>query len=207
MANHYLEKCEDFEWHGNKVLAGRLGYRINVRFVHAFFGRMFNHPHVLFAEEMLKPELQDLEVFVDGMDNIVATQKRVAKMYFDDGSVKQACPPLKALLHIMRDDQWEARGLDHPEVRRLFTRDNLLASDWYAARLAAKQKIDRRLWRRHVDYLDRFMKRTSHADEATRLNIGDRLARARRALENVEAASYVEGLRGTLGAEPIEAYL
>jgi len=207
IARHYLEKCEDFDHDGKRVLASRLGYRINARFVHAFFGRMFNHPHALFTEEMLRPELQDLEVFVDGMDNIITTQKRVAGMYFDDGSVKHACPPLKALLHIMFEGQWEGRGLEHPEVRSLFARDELLASDWYAARLAAKQKIDRQLWRRHVEYLDSFLKRTSHADEAVRLNIGHRLVRARKALEIAEAPAYLEELRGTIGAEPIKNYL
>ncbi|MFM2294204.1 MAG: hypothetical protein RLZZ350_617, partial [Verrucomicrobiota bacterium] len=45
IANHYLDKCEDFEFGGKKVLASRLGYRINIRFVHYFFGRVFNHPH------------------------------------------------------------------------------------------------------------------------------------------------------------------
>ena len=175
--------------------------------MHAFFGRVFNHPHAVFTEEMLRPELQDLEIFVDGMDNIVETQKRVAKMYFDDDSVNQACPPLKALLHIMVYGQWETKGLDHAEVRQLFTRDHLLASDWYAARLAAKQKIDRRLWGRHVEYLDRFMKRTSHADEAARLNIAHRLARARKALEKADSPTYLEEMRGTIGAEPIDRYL
>ena len=206
-ANHYLEKCEDFEHDGKKVLASRLGYRINARFVHAFFGRMFNHPQALFTEEMLRPELQDRQLFADGMDNIVATQKRVAKMYFEDGSVKQACPPLGALLHIMLNDEWDGKGLEHPEVRKLFTFEHLLASDWYAARLAAKQKIDRQLWRRHLEYLERFMKKTSHADEAARLNIADRLSRSRKTLEEIEAPAYAEALRGTLGAEPIEAYL
>lgn len=207
IANHYLEKCEDFEHHGKQVLAGRLDYRINARFVHAFFGRMFNHPQALFTEEMLRPELQDLEVFVDGMDNIVTTQKRVAQMYFDDGSIKQACPPLHALLHIMCRGVWEGKDLGHPEFRKLFTRENVLGSDWYARRLAAKQKVDRQLWRRHVDYLSNFMKRTTYADEAERLGIADRLARARKTLEETEAPSYAENLRGTLGAEPIEAYL
>jgi hypothetical protein len=205
--NHYLEKCGDFEHKGKKVLASRLGYRINARFVHAFFGRMFNHPHVLFTEEMLRPELQDLDVFVDGMENIVATQKRVAQMYFDDGSIPQACPPLKALLHIMLTGEWEGKSLLHPEVRKLFARDSLFASDWYLARLAAKQKSDLQLWRRHLEYLGHFMKRASHADEAARLKIGDRLFRARKTLEEVEMPAYLEKLRGTLGAEPIEKYL
>jgi hypothetical protein len=207
IANHYLDKCEDFMHGGKQVLAGRLGYRINVRFVHRFFGRVFNHPHAIFAADMLRPELQDMEVFADGMDNIVATQKRVAKMYFNDGSVKQACPPLQALLHIMLNDEWEGKRLGHPEVRKLFTREHLLAGDWYAARLKAKQQIDRKLWRRHVEYLDKFSKRPSHADEVGRLGIASRLTRARKALEEVEATDYWQNLSGTLGAEPMAAYL
>jgi len=207
LAERCLEKCADFEHNGKKVLASRLGYRINAHFVRMFFGRVFNHPRSVFTDEMLRPELQDPDIFADGMDNIVATQKRVAQMYFDDGSVKQACPPLKALLHIMLHDQWEGRGLEHPEVRQLFTREHLLASDWYAARLKAKQAIDRNLWRRHVEYLDKFAKRTSHADEAKRLGIGARLERARKTLEDAESPGYLESLRGTIGAEPIESYL
>jgi phosphoenolpyruvate carboxykinase (diphosphate) len=207
IAGRYLEKCEDFEHADKKVLAGRLGHRINARFVHAFFARVFNHPRAVLTDEMLRPELQDPDIFADGMDNIVTTQKRVAKMYFDDGSVAQACPPLRALLHIMANDEWEGRGLEHPEVRKLFTRESLLAGDWYAARLAAKQKIDRQLWRRHVDYLDKFLKRASHADEAARLGIADRLSRARKTLAEVESPEYQKILLGTIGAEPIESYL
>lgn len=207
IANHYLDKCEDFEHEGKKILASRLGYRINIRFVHYFFGRVFNHPHAVFTEAMLKPELQDKAVFLDGMENIIATQKRVAKMYFDDGSVKQACPPLQALLHIMLHDHWNGKDLNHPEVRQLFTRDSLLASDWYAARLKAKQAVDRKLWKRHVEYLDKFQKRPTHADEATRLDIVSRLTNARTMLAAVEATDYLDKLSGTLGAEPIEAYL
>jgi hypothetical protein len=207
IANHYLDKLEDFEHKGKKVLASRLGYRINLRFVHAFFGRVFNHPHAVFTEDMLKPELQDMDEFVDGMNNILATQKRVAKMYFNDGSIQQACPPLQALLHIMLHDQWEGKGLDHPDFRKMFGRENLLASDWYAARLAAKQKVDRALWRRHVDYLNTFLRKPSHADIAENLHIGERLTRARKSLEEIESPDYVKKLTGTLGAEPVEHYL
>ena len=207
IANGFLEKCADFEHAGKKVLASRLGYRINAHFTRAFFGRVFNHPHVIFTDEMLRPELQGLDVFADGMDNIVTTQKRVAQMYIDDGSIAQACPPLKALLHVMLNDEWEGRGLDHSDVRKLFTRDYLLASDWYAARLKAKQSIDQVLWKRHVEYLGRFLHKTSHADVAAQLGIADRLTRARKTLEEIKSPDYLKTLSGTLGAEPIESYL
>ena len=156
---------------------------------------------------MLRPELQGMEIFVDGIENIVTTQKRVAKMYFNDGSIEQACPPLKALLHIMLHDQWQGKELENPDFRELFTRQSLLTSDWYAARLAAKQKVDRKLWRRHIDYLERFLKLTSHTDEANRLGIADRLAQARKTLEQVDSPKYLESLQGTLGAEPLDSYL
>ena len=95
--NNYLERCQDFEHDGKKVLASRLGYRINPRFVRTFFGRVFNHPHAVFTEKMMRPETQDMAVFADGMDNLISAQQRVAQMYFNDGSIAQACPPLHAL--------------------------------------------------------------------------------------------------------------
>ena len=206
IANKFLEKCADFDHAGKKILASRLGWRINARFVHAFFGRVFNHPHAVFTEVMLKPELQSKDIFADGMDNIIATQQRVAKMYFDDGSIAQASPPLQALLHIMLHDEWEGKGLEHPDVRKLFTRENLLASPWYAARLAAKQKIDCALWKRHVECLNQFLRRPNYADVADQLHIAERLTAARKTLEAVESADYPKKLVGTLGAEPIENY-
>jgi hypothetical protein len=207
IANDYLEQLEDFDHGGKKLPVSRLGWRINMRFIHAFFGRVFNHPHAVFTPEMLKPELQDVEIFADGIANIVSTQKRVAKMYFDDGSIAHACPPLKALLHIMLNDEWEGKTLENPGFRKLFTRENLLASDWYAARLAAKQKIDGQLWEKHVRYLDKFLKRTSHADEAARLSVADRLEQARKNLDEIASPHYLEKLRGTSGVEPVEAFL
>jgi hypothetical protein len=207
IANRFLDKCQDFEHGGKKILASRLGWRINARFVHAFFGRVFNHPHAVFTEAMLKLELQSKEIFADGMDNIVATQKRVAKMFFDDGSIKQACPPLRALLHIMLNDEWDGKHLDHPDLRKLFTRENLLASGWYAARLTAKQKVDRALWKRHVECLNQFLRRPNYTDVAGNLGIADRLTQARKTLAAVESPDYPKTLTGTLGAEPIENYI
>jgi hypothetical protein len=106
----------------------------------------------------------------------------------------------------MLHDQWQGKDLEHPEVRALFTRESLVASDWYAARLLAKQKVDRHLWRRHVEYLERFIKRASHNEEAVRLQLPHRLVRARKTLEEVESPSYLKKLQGTLGAEPIDKF-
>ncbi|HEY6167266.1 MAG TPA: hypothetical protein VI454_04445, partial [Verrucomicrobiae bacterium] len=160
------------------------------------------HPHVVFTEKMLRPELQDWDVFADGMENIVATQRRVAQHYFADGSVELACPPLRALLHVMRDDHFEGRNLDEPGVRALFSREQMLASDWYQERLVARQANDVALYERHVRYLEQFLGRTGYADEAGRLDVAGRLTGARAALQLLRSPGYLKHLRGTLGAEP-----
>ena len=109
--NGYLEKIEDFEHDGKTIEASRLGYRITESFVTTFFGRMFSAADTVFTEDMLRPELQSMEDFVDGLDNIIETQRTVALNYFKDGSIDVACPPLKALLHIMAYGEFE--GKDH----------------------------------------------------------------------------------------------
>ncbi|MFM8458557.1 MAG: hypothetical protein ACKOB0_06360, partial [Chthoniobacterales bacterium] len=130
------------------------------------------------------------------------TQKRVAALYFEDGSIEWACPPLKALLHIMRDDHWEGKTLDDSGVRAMFTRESVLASDWYRARLEAKQRVDERLWARHADYLEKFLKNPNYAAESERLGLQQHLESAWAKLREVRAPSYVDSLRGTTGAEP-----
>ena len=199
----HLERLEDYEFQGKKVLASRLGWRITAKFVRTFFGRVFDNPTAVFTAEILKPETQDPAVFADGVDNIVEAQQRVAAAYFADGTIDDACPPLKALLHIMARGSYDGKDASHPEIRALFTREALLASDWYRERLAIKQERDMALWERHVRSLTEFLARVGHRDEAVRLGIAKRLEHARAELERVGAADYPTTLVGTIGADPI----
>ncbi len=199
-----LEKLEDFEHNGQKVLASRLGYRITNRFVHSYFGKIFDNPSVVFNEKILQPETQNMEDYVDGINNIVEAQQKVAQNYLDDGSIHQACPPLQALLNIMATGEDQGRDAHHPEIRAMFTREALMASDWYRKRLKVKQLRDISLWQRHVEYLTSFLERKTHADEAQRLRIFDRLTVAQQKLQHVTDTSYLTELVGTLGADPME---
>jgi hypothetical protein len=198
----YLERCRDLEYQGRPVFASRLGYRITQRFVHAFFGRLFNHPHVVFPEDMLRPELQSMDVFAEGIDNIVTTQRQVAEHYFADGGIEAACPPLQALLCIMRDGHHEGRDLNHQEVRDLFTQKALLQSDWYATRLRAKQQAELQLGERHVRYLEAFLARSNYADEAERLCLRGRLESVKKNLATSQRKGRLKELVGTLGLDP-----
>ena len=203
IAAGHLEKLEDYEYEGRTVRASILGYRITSKFAHTFFGRVFDNPEQVFTEDMLRPETQDAAVFADGVDNIVQAYRRAAQLYFQDGSVEDACPPLRALLHIMAHGDWNGKGLDDPELRAMFTREALLASDWYKERLNVKQERDVRLWQRHVQSLTEFLQRPEYESEAERLGIKERLEHAELELERVSADAYPGELEGTIGADPI----
>jgi len=203
IARGYLEALEDFDHNGQRVLASRLGYRITKRFAHAFLGKIFDSPMAVFDEAMLKPETQDREAFVEAIQHIVASQRRVAQGYLDDGSIDDACPPLQALLHIMAHGEYQGKDLSHSEIRALFTRESLLASDWYRERLDLKQQRDIALAERQVAYLKAFLE----ADARERCD-PDQLAPCRALLTQAEAelarvgaAAYRESLWGSLGAD------
>jgi len=52
------------------------------------------------------------------------------------------CPLLHAIFHIMRDGNFEGRGLNDPAVWELFDPERALASDWYQARLESTAAVD-----------------------------------------------------------------
>ncbi|MGE5402168.1 MAG: hypothetical protein ACM3S2_17355 [Ignavibacteriales bacterium] len=199
----HLEKLDDFEYKGQKILASRLGYRITDKFVHTYFGRVFENPNSVFSEEMLKPETQDMDIFVDGINNIVEAQQRVAQSYLDDGSIEAACPPLKALLCIMAKGDYEGLTAESPEIRNMFTLDYMLNSEWYNDRLMAKQIRDIELRQQKVTYLQSFLHKSSHLDMAEQLGIKHRLELAEQELKKVKSTSYLKSLRGTIGADPL----
>jgi hypothetical protein len=194
-AHGYVEQVCDFCLDGRTIMASRLGYRITEMFVDHFLGRIFETPDAVFPDPMLRPEKQDIVQFAAGVDAIVETQTRVALQYFEDGSVDAACPPLKALLHIMAHGAYEGMGIDAPEIRGLFTREAMLASDWYRERLAVKQERDVALWTRHVSALE------ASGHEALRL------AEARVQLARVSAPAYLQELEGTIGADPFHGQI
>ncbi len=200
IANGYLEKLTDFKYEGRTVRASRLGYRITDLFVEHFLGRLFENPREVLTEELLRPEKQDLVSFAQGVEAIAEGQQRVARNYFDDGSVEMACPPLRALLHVMVHGQWEGMDENHPDFRAMFTRQALLESQWYADRLRAQQGRDIALWQRHVASLEAFRKANGPA--AAGFPVGERLAQARARLLKVTARGYDRELLGTLGADP-----
>lgn len=192
--NGYLEPVSDMKIGDREVPSSVLGYRMTKAFVSEFMGRVFSNPDALFTEAMLRPELQGEEVFADGIENIMTTHNRVAKNYFEDGSIELACPPLKALLHVMRDGHYEGKTLADKEFRALFDRQTILASDWYQARLDSAQAAAIEIAQRHCDYLSR----QTHTFEG----LAALRAEAEAELARVSSKEYRQSLVGTIGRDP-----
>ncbi len=199
----YLEALTDFDYAGQRVLASRLGYRINERFVAHFLGKIFDNPRAVFPESTLKPETQNLADFADGVNNIVEAQERVAKQYFEDGSIEDACPPLKALLAIMAYGHYQGMDVHAAAIRQLFTREALLASAWYQQRLQVKRERDLALWQRNLRALDVFLQNSHNIDEARRLGLQTRRTYAQSRFNTLSQPEAWREFIGTIGADPL----
>jgi hypothetical protein len=205
--NGYLEKINDFEFKGQKVEASLLGYRITIKFVHHFLGRIFSNPDAVFTDEMLKPETQDMDTFAASIENLTITQKRVAEGFMKDGTYESLCPPLKTLIKIMIHGEYEGKNRNHPDIRKMFERDAVLESNWYKERLLIKQQRDTDLWSRNIDYLSRLIEKESFKEASVNLDVPSKLAAAKKNLSRVKSLSYLKFLEGTLGADPLKPYI
>jgi hypothetical protein len=200
-----LERVEDFELDGRHIPASRLGYRINERFVNRYFGRVFDNPARIFTPEILRPELQDRQLFAAGVLHLAEQQQRIASEYLLDGSAALACPPLQGLLVCLARGSWDGKTLASPEFREMFKPDVILASGWYRQRLVAQQQRDVGLWRRFVEALQRAIEQRHHADVVAALQLRERLALARERLNHTSASDFVDSLHGELGVDPLGA--
>jgi len=197
----YLEKLKDFDHGEQTVLASRLGYRVTSLFVLDFFGRIFTNPDSVVPPDMLKPELQGIDDFVDGINNIVETQQRIACHYFKDESIDAAIPPLKALLHIMAHGEYEGKTIVDQEVRDLFNREKVRSQGWYHDRLKAKQVQDVRYLENQLNYMRTFLGKQTHREEAERLGLAKRLAGVEEKLSYAKSSDYLGALSGSLGLD------
>tara|TARA_R100000027_G_scaffold163_3_gene187 strand:- start:7055 stop:10519 length:3465 start_codon:yes stop_codon:yes gene_type:complete len=197
----FLEKVEDFDHNGETILGSRLGYRITARFVRIVLGRLFNNPTSVIPKEMLEPELQDKEAYVDSIRNIVEAQQGVAHNYFEDGSIDLACPPLKALLHIMRDGNYEGKTIDDPEIRSQFTRESLIASDWYHARLENQVAFERKHFERVAEYIGHNEENSRFLSSLPADDLEERRTIVASELKKINDTDYIKKLVGTLGCD------
>ena len=204
IAEGCLEKLEDFEFEGQTVLASRLGYRMTAGFARKYFGRIFLHPHVVFTPDMLRPERQDPAIFAESVAITVTTHQRVAQAYFDDGTISLAVPPLRALLEIMAHGRSaEGWGLDSADFRGLFMAESVLASDWYQARLDAKQAAAAGRAAAGLAAIEKFVATPGNEEPSQRLDMPARVEAAKAELAKFTTPEWRQSIIGTVGGQPL----
>ena len=191
--NRMLEPVPDLVYQNRTLPSSILGYRITDDFINRFMARIFSHPSVLFTESMLKPELQDLDAFAEGIDNVMSTHRRVAQYYFEDKSIKYAVPPLVALLHIMKDGHYQNKTLKDSEIRGLFKREYVIESEWYQERLISQQNRDIVRSRRIEAYLGTLESTSELQEKKSQID---------KQIEYFQSGSYLKSLVGTIGRDP-----
>lgn len=196
-----LERVDDFEHRGVHVPASMLGYRITRKFVNKYFARVFDTVTGLLPDDCLRPELQSVDNFAEGVLNIYESQRRVVGNYFRDGSVEEAIEPLEYLLHIFMEGSYKGLTRDSPAFRQMFTREHVLASAWYRARLERKQQLDVELQRANMEYLQRFLRDGRAVPELERcgVHIHSMRMHAEQRLAYLSSPQYLRDLEGTIG--------
>jgi len=144
-----------------------------------------------------------MEAFVEGIKHIIESQKKVASVYFEDGSIESAIPPIKALIHIMAYDNYEGKDINDPEIRKLFSKEYVIKSDWYKDRLQRKQNRDVAHCKKIISYLESFMLVKENINLAETLNIESRLVKCKANLKEAKSKNYLKFLEGTIGLDPI----
>jgi phosphoenolpyruvate carboxykinase (diphosphate) len=199
----YLERVEDFEYEGELIPASRLGWRITPLFATTYLGRLFDTPSSVFSEDMLRPELQSLPDFVDGVKNIAEAQAKAASAYFEDGSVEEAIPPLKAILHVMAKGSYEGKGIHHAELRALFDRGYVLGSTWYRKRLEAYRERETAYMTASIGRLRAYLAESAEAGSVAARRARTELERVESRLAVLEQAGYLDMIKGSIGLDPL----
>ena len=199
----YLERVEDFELGGRLYPASRLGWRITPLFAAHFLGRIFDTPTAVFSEDMLRPELQSLDDFAEGVANIAEAQAKAARDYIEDGSADEAIPPLRAILHVMAEGSYEGKSVHDPEIRRLFDRDYVLGSDWYQERLERYRDREIDYVERSTEYLRSFLAERAESGSMSGRRAQAELGRAQERLAALRTPSYIERIRGSIGLDAL----
>jgi hypothetical protein len=199
----YLERVEDFTYEGRLIPASRLGWRMTPLWAASYLGRLFDTPSSVFPDEMLRPELQSLPEYVDGIENIAEAMKKSALAYFEDGSIEAAIPPLKAVLSVMATGSYEGKSIHDPEVRKLFERDYVVGSEWYKARLEKYKDQEIAYMEKSISGIRSYLAERAEPKSFAARRAQAELVRARERLEQLMSRDYLDIIDGSIGKDPL----
>ena len=138
--NGYLEKVGDFDFEGRP----RFGEPARVpdhdrSSWTGSWAESSRRPDAVLTEAMLRPEQQDMGMFADGVGGNRGGAAASGARVLPGWQRRAACPPLRAVLHLMAHGHYLGMTGDDPDLRALFTRESVIDSEWYLDRLRMKQ--------------------------------------------------------------------
>ncbi|EDR27680.1 hypothetical protein, conserved [Entamoeba dispar SAW760] len=194
----YLEPCPDVTYNGKTYSGKRLGYRITKDFTVHYFSSIFSVPNSVMPEDFLKPELQDLAIYADSYEYIEQTDKGVAMNYIKDGTVEGACPPLKALIYIMANGEYNGMTRESKEFRDMFDAKTILNSEWYKERLITRQKLEINKLNKDLAYLNKTITEKPRLAET----LNKQIIAVKEELQYVSSEEYLIDIDGSIGTDP-----
>ncbi|EAL49814.2 hypothetical protein CL6EHI_198620 [Entamoeba histolytica] len=194
----YLEPCPDVTYNGKTYSGKRLGYRITTAFANHFLRTLFSMPNSVMPEDFLKPELQDLAIYADSYEYMSQTDKGIAMNYVKDGTVEGACPPLKALIYIMANGEYNGMTRESKEFREMFDPEVVLNSEWYKERLVTRQKLEVAKLNKDLAYLNKTIAEKPRLAET----LNKQIAAVKEELQYVSSEEYLHDINGSIGTDP-----
>jgi hypothetical protein len=140
-----------------------------------------------------------MDIFAESMETILDAHRRAAELVIKSDEIKQAIPPLHALLHITAYGDFDGMKLQDKTFRQMFDYDYVINSDWYLERLKCYKNAQ-------IDHLTEGRARLqdiceSHdmIDEESADIIENRLDNIEKELSFVRSPAYLQAIIGTLG--------
>ena len=106
-------------------------------------------------------------------------------------------------LPILAEGTFEGETIESKSIRDLFSKANVLNSDWYLDRLKNKQQIDVALIQKKIANLEAFITNPMNHSLIKEFKYLERLQEAEETLFYYQSEAYLSALFGTLGAEAI----
>ena len=212
----YFELEPDIEVDGETIKGGTF-YGLTEMGMIRLFGHICLNPDKVFNDEQLHPWKQNVKLCAEGRTELARLRREVARKYFEDGSIGYACPPLKALLHIMAFDIYDSNN-DHPSVstesvkwtlssedfRKLFTAEEILKSEWYTQSLVESIRLDKeRVGNQRKELLRYLEDNKNMLLNSDLIKYQDRLKRLDLRLTRLNEANYMEHIYGSIGADKL----
>jgi len=98
---------------------------------------------------------------------------------------------------------YEGKGIEDPEIRRMFDKDVILESEWYKQRLKNKKAIEIKLIKKKIESLKEFIANPLNESVIDEFKYEERLNQAEAILDYLKTDAYLESLVGSLGAEDL----